>query len=261
MKLLAIGNSFSQDATTFLHQTAAAQGIDLTAVNLYIGGCSLETHWKNWEQDAADYELQINGQAQGRQVGIREMLAQGGWDFIVTQQASHDSGWMDTYEPFLGQLIGEWKKAAPKARLLLHETWAYEHGSNHGAFARYHRDQEEMYRRLRRCYTEMARRYGLALIPCGDVIQAVRSLHPFNVPGGGRSLCRDGFHMSLGYGRYLLACVWLKALCGVSVAQNPYTPESEEAVDPALLQIIRRQADGNAKISSFRQENEARKTY
>ena len=39
MKLLAVGNSFSQDACTFLHQTAQAQGLDLEVTNLYIGGC------------------------------------------------------------------------------------------------------------------------------------------------------------------------------------------------------------------------------
>ena len=44
MKLLAVGNSFSQDACTFLHQTAQAQGLDLEVTNLYIGGCSLEMH-------------------------------------------------------------------------------------------------------------------------------------------------------------------------------------------------------------------------
>ena len=39
MRVLAIGNSFSQDATTYLHQTAAAQGVALDVLNLYIGGC------------------------------------------------------------------------------------------------------------------------------------------------------------------------------------------------------------------------------
>ena len=47
MKLLAVGNSFSQDACTFLHQTAQAQGLDLEVTNLYIGGCSLEMHYQN----------------------------------------------------------------------------------------------------------------------------------------------------------------------------------------------------------------------
>ena len=243
MKVLAVGNSFSQDATACLHQAAAAQGIALTAVNLYIGGCSLETHWRNWEQEAAAYELQINGQSEGRQVSIQEMLLSESWDWIVTQQASHDSGWADSYEPFLGQLVSQWRKRAPGAGLLLHETWAYEWGSGHSAFARYRRDQLEMYRRLRACYAAAAQRHGLPLIPCGDVIQAVRALPPFDVQKGGRSLCRDGFHMSHGYGRYLLACVWLKALCGVPVKNNAYVPESAEAVEPRLLQMIRDEAD------------------
>ena len=41
MKVLAIGNSFSQDATRYLHQIAKANQFDLKVVNLYIGGCSL----------------------------------------------------------------------------------------------------------------------------------------------------------------------------------------------------------------------------
>lgn len=243
MKILAVGNSFSQDATTFLHQAAAAQGIGLTAVNLYIGGCNLETHWRNWTRDEVAYEEQINGQATGRLVSIRAMLREGGWDAVVTQQASHDSGWMDTYEPFLGYLLQAFKQEAPNARLLLQETWAYEIGSDHGAFPRYHCDQQEMYTRLRACYTAMAEKYGLSLIPCGDVIQAARALPPFDVRNGGRSLCRDGFHMSYGYGRYLLACVWLKTLCGVSVAENPFVPQSEEPVEADLLRTLRACAD------------------
>ena len=243
MKILAIGNSFSQDATTFLHQAATAQGIDLTVVNLFIPGCNLETHWQNWTQEAAAYEPQYNGEPSGRLTSMQDMLREGGWDAIVTQQASRDSGWLDTYEPFLGWLLQEWRQLAPGARFLLHETWAYEWGSDRPTFPRYHQDQLEMYSRLRACYTAMAEKYNLEMIPSGDVVQAVRTLPPFDVPHGGRSLCRDGYHMSLGYGRYLLACVWLKALCGVSVADNPFVPQSEEPVEEAYLRLLRRQAD------------------
>ena len=38
LKVLAIGNSFSQNAMTYLHQIARAAGVDLQCVNLYIGG-------------------------------------------------------------------------------------------------------------------------------------------------------------------------------------------------------------------------------
>ena len=47
MKILAIGNSFSEDATTYLHQIGEAAGVKNQIVNLYIGGCPLETHWEN----------------------------------------------------------------------------------------------------------------------------------------------------------------------------------------------------------------------
>ena len=53
MKVLSIGNSFSQDAHKWLHKLAENNGVDLETVNLYIGGCSLETHWKNAKENNA----------------------------------------------------------------------------------------------------------------------------------------------------------------------------------------------------------------
>ena len=47
MRILAIGNSFSQDATAMLQPVLAASGIQAEVVNLYIGGCPLERHWQN----------------------------------------------------------------------------------------------------------------------------------------------------------------------------------------------------------------------
>ena len=46
-KILCIGNSFSEDATTFLNPMLTSYGIDTLVVNLFIGGCSLQQHWEN----------------------------------------------------------------------------------------------------------------------------------------------------------------------------------------------------------------------
>ena len=46
-KILAIGNSFSEDATSYLEDIATCGGEDCKVVNLYIGGCSLERHYNN----------------------------------------------------------------------------------------------------------------------------------------------------------------------------------------------------------------------
>ena len=244
MKILAIGNSFSQDAFSHLHQAAAAQNIDLEAVTLYIGGCSLERHWLNVETNAADYAYLRNGTDTGRMVSIQETLDEGGWDVISLQQASHDSGWMDSYEPFMEQLVDYLRREAPESKLMLHETWAYEHEAPHKSFGRYHRSKQEMHERLHNCYFTMAEKYQLPIIPSGEVICALRRHAEFDVLRGGHSLCRDGFHMSLGYGRYALACTWLHALCGVPVSGNMYVPQTEEEVEERLLQIIRDTVDG-----------------
>ncbi len=242
VRILAIGNSFSQDAAYYLHQLTEAAGRDVQVVNLYIGGCPLELHWQNIRNDARAYQYQQNGVMTERYVSIDEMLEEEEWDHIVTQQASHDSGWLETYEPFLGLILEHLRAKAPAARLWLQETWAYEVGSRHDRFPRYHCDQRFMYEKLHACYTQMAEKYGLGLIPSGTVIQKARKHPEFDVSGHGLSLCRDGFHMSYSYGRYLLACVWAKTLLGLPVEGLPYTPASPmvaEPCDPSLLALIR----------------------
>ena len=45
VKILSIGNSFSQDAVEqYLHEIAAADGRQVIIGNMYIGGCSLAKH-------------------------------------------------------------------------------------------------------------------------------------------------------------------------------------------------------------------------
>ena len=75
-KILVIGNSFGEDATHFLHDLALTRGINTKVVNLYIGGCSLERHWRNIENEAKDYEYQLNGRATGNKVSIQDALAE-----------------------------------------------------------------------------------------------------------------------------------------------------------------------------------------
>lgn len=141
-RILAIGNSFSEDAAYYVHPMAEAAGAQVKIVNLYIGGCSLETHWRNIESGEAAYQYQLNGVNTERYVSVEEALGEEAWDYVVTQQASHDSGWLDTYTPFIGRMQAYIRQKAPSAELLLHETWAYETDSSHGAFMRYNRQPD-----------------------------------------------------------------------------------------------------------------------
>ena len=148
MNILAIGNSFSQDATRYLKQIGDSALTDLYVVNLYIGGCPLERHADNARADRAAYAYERGGVPSNRTVSIREALEERPWDVVTVQQASHDSGMPETYEPYGTELLDYVRRYAPQAKIYFHMTWAYETDSTHDAFPRYHRDQQEMYRRI-----------------------------------------------------------------------------------------------------------------
>ena len=247
IKILAIGNSFSQDATHYLQQIAEADGVKMKVTNLYIGGCSLERHWNNIQSEAKEYLMEINGYSTEEYVSIQDALEMEEWDYIVTQQVSHDSGIIETYQPYLDNVMKYVLEKVPSAEFLLQETWAYETDSMHGGFCNYHQSQQEMYEKLSMAYKAVAKDCGVRLIPCGDIIQALRKKEPFLYGHGGMSICRDGFHVNVIYGRYLLAAVWYKTLTGNSICNNTYVPHTKLApnaiCDEKVLCVVKEIVD------------------
>lgn len=232
MKLLSIGNSFSQDAQEWLHQIAVANGVELETTNLMIGGCSLETHWSHVVDKQAEYYLEQNGKNMDRMVTIDEGLALEDWDVITVQQASHYSGQPQTYVPYLTDLVAYVREKCPKAKIYFHQTWAYEIDSDHGGFVTYNRDQNEMYRRICDC-AEMAKRaIGAEILPSGPVVQYLReNASEFDYKNGALSLNRDGFHLSWEYGRYAAAATWYKVLTGKVPAVNAFPDWDAHLID------------------------------
>jgi len=244
MRVLCIGNSFSQNATTYLHQFAAAAGGDIDVYNLYIGGCPLERHCRNIDTDEAAYDLQHNGDfSHVTPSSISAPFADGPWDVVTIQQASHDSGDWSTYEPYLSRLAGYVHEKAPEARLMIHQTWAYETDAAHPRFPRYHRDQAYMHYCLSEAYGKAAQAVNADWIPCGNAVQKVRGLAPFDRTRdeNANPISADGFHMNLRYGCYLLAAVWVETLLGIDVRNVHYIPDGSDA-DPAALAVLRQAA-------------------
>ena len=240
LKILAIGNSFSEDATKFLHDILSVSGIESRVVNLYIGGCSLERHWQNIEGNKREYQYQLNGCKTDRYVSIEEVLNQESFDVIVTHQASHDSGWACTYEPFLGLILGYLKEHSA-AKVFLNETWAYEVTSPHANFMRYERNQEKMFAALKQAYETAAEKHNLPLIRSGEAVQKIRELPDF--ASGKVCITRDGFHMHFLYGRYAVALMWAAKIAGIDVLQNDFIPSADFVpglqTDEEVLKAVR----------------------
>jgi len=210
MKILCIGNSFSQDSTALLQLLTDK----IKVRNLYIGGCSLDMHVANIENDAAKYELQENGEKmQNALVSIKEALLSDKWDYITVQQVSGRSGVYDSFYPYLDELLDYVRKYSD-AEIVLHETWSYEIGSGHPDFGTYNSDREQMARAIKETYEKVSAKENLRIIRVGEAVQNLRTKPSFDYKNGGLSLNRDGFHLSLSYGRLLAASVWCKFFTG-----------------------------------------------
>jgi sialate O-acetylesterase len=241
LRILAIGNSFSEDAIeNNLWELLHEAGIPAVVANLYIGGCTLERHYRNSVADAPEYRYRkvVDGKKLERYgVSLSEALAEEDWTHVSFQQASGVSGIYATYDPYLEELIKYVKGFVPaETTFLFHQTWAYSADAAHPEFPAYGRDQMNMYQCILRAVTSALKDHPeiTLLVPSGTAIQNART------SSLGDTLNRDGYHLDYQYGRFAAACTWFAALTGLRASDNPWKPQS---VDESTAAICRQAAD------------------
>ena len=248
LRVLAIGNSFSQDAVEqYLYELFDAAGIPVIIGNMYIGGCTLERHFNNSVTGKKDYAYRkITG---GVKTNTAEMplaagLADEPWDCVSFQQASGVSGEYETYEPYLLALQAYVRRRVPAtAAFMWHQTWAYASDATHREFSRYGSDQMKMYQAIVDASRRALHNHGFPVfIPSGTAIQNARA------SSLGDTLTRDGYHLETTYGRFTAACTWFEAITGLNVTENPYRPDSV----PEETAAICRRAAHNACRKPFK---------
>lgn len=222
LKVLALGNSFSQDATSYIKQIVLADNLDLRVASASIGGCSFERHYNNITNGTKDYSFVYYTPEQTfrfGEVSLEQCLKASDWDIITVQQVSGLSGKYETYYPYAPELISYVKKLCPNAEIRVHMVWAY---------ARYYPGitgngyvtQDNMYNRVVDSYERFAKEMGgLKILPSGRAMQIAR------LAGIGDSLHRDGFHCSE-IGRILTGWVWFESLTGISALESKFVPKT-----------------------------------
>ena len=210
IKILAIGNSFSQNATELLQLFDN----ELYVRNLYIGGCSLAMHCENIKKDAKVYDYQENGaKLYPFKISVKDALLSEKWDYVSVQQVSGYSGKEKSYYPYIEELV-EYVKKYSNVEIVFHQTWAYDNYSTHPHFKLYDNDRQIMFKQIVETTRMIAEKEGLRMIPVGEAIEKLRGNDLFVPENGGLSLTCDGFHLSENYGRFLAAAVWLKFFTG-----------------------------------------------
>ncbi|MDR0901652.1 MAG: DUF4886 domain-containing protein [Opitutaceae bacterium] len=277
-RVLTIGNSFANDATSFLPQIAGSAGRKLVLFRANIGGCSLERHARHLNAalaNPADPEgspyrnnpgvLGISGRDK---VSLPEALAAVDWDFVTIQEWSQRSYKPEYQEPHAGRLIDTIRKLAPRAEIVIHQTWAYR--EDHPFFQKDDGfTQQKMYDGLRAAYKELSARHGLRILPSGDAMQAARATPRWQyrpdpnfdfknppqgqVPGqkgslnigwrwtkdkkGKQVFSLDAIHANVA-GRYLTGCVFFEGFYGVDCATVTFTPDDLTKDDAASLRAV-----------------------
>ncbi len=237
LKILAIGNSFSDDAMEYVYQIAKDAGVEnIVLGNMFIGGCSLATHLDNAKNNKNAYTYRTNTSGTWSSKGgvsIKTAVESDDWDFITFQQVSGSSGLADTYDDLVS-LINIVEPLNPSARLAWHMTWAYKTGSGHSDFANYNKDQMTMYNAIVNAVnTKILTNEKIDIvIPSGTAVQNVRTSFIGDTT-------RDGYHLSFGIGRYIASMTFVKALTGLSINNSVTVPDDVDSYElEAIIESV-----------------------
>jgi hypothetical protein len=123
------------------------------------------------------------------------------------------------------------RECVPQARLYLHQTWAYEEGSERLFHVAGYGCAADMLRDVVRVNAEIAHLIGAdGVIPSGELFGALSRR-------GIAGLHRDTFHASLGLGRYALGTLWYRVLTSRPVSGNSFH-DLDEAVSADEMRVV-----------------------
>lgn len=248
--LLMVGHSGCYYYTDELYEVAKAAGVKMRVCNVYYSGCSLENHWKWWQNSEENYEFFViddEGKKTFQQVDLNFCLEQYNWDAItlmenskITRKTSGKEAFADN-EQYIADLFGYFQEQYPLSRLLWHHGWVYQVGYDQTEVNGYKVDTAEEQtgfaerrKEFALCVTE---KFGVDRVPGGDAWQIVRTKYGYDNMcarlGSNNNLGDYSHDGDIGGGQYLNACVWLETLTGQSCIGNTWRPTyqlSEELI-------------------------------
>ena len=228
LKILTIGNSYSDDATEYVYNVAKSLGFENVEVaNLRANSCSLAMHLSNAQSDNGAYMFRYWGDgadswtdygswSSNGTYKISTAVAQADWDYIIFQQVSTSSYNADSYDD-LNALISIVEEINPTAKLGWHMTWSDKFTSS----------EDTMYNGIvNAVQSKIVTNDKIdVIIPTGTTIQNARTTTVFDPVELMRNA--NNKHLNYGLGRYAAALTVVKALTGVSIDNISYMPTAD----------------------------------
>ncbi len=220
-KIFAIGNSLTSDTTRFFTEICEKDQGYSKSVAALIGGMNLEGHAQRSLSGAHEYEIYINGINSRFKTSLGEALASDEWDYIIMQQAYDAFENPENLSKYYKYFADCFKLAAPKAKVLILNTWApFVDGD-----MKKNAEQNRQYEEMALCAAQAMNLDKSSIVPVGKVIdKTVKGKIPY--------IYRDNVHLTLSGGRYAAALTLYSYLSGKKAVGNDFrtflNPRTEE---------------------------------
>ncbi len=275
LRVLAIGNSHTDDTLEYLSEIGAADGIAVYAVNMYKGGASIKQHWERMngvDVYTRKEKMPDNTNKKTENSSFADCIATDGgkWDYVTLHQRSSYAPYFERFwteeAPYITDIASHVREVCPDAEFLMHGCWTVYTDKIEKDYETYKPIveglQKEQY--FTAVFEAAKANYLKAAETVGNpnrVIPANEALHLAVTKYGiaeyednantsdesykpeARALFMDGSaHLTYDYGRVLAALTWYEYLTGMDVRQNTYKHPNVPEADMALLREIAHEA-------------------
>ena len=254
IRILAIGNSYSNDAMHYTHKISEGLGIKAEFYSLYYPGCTVSQHHSFYNDNVANYDLYRNSSKYlNDKVTMRAVLEATDFDYVTFQQGSWSSDSYSSYS-LLDDLMAIVRKYQPNAEFMIHQTWGYCearacNGNAESSGGKGYATSADMFKAVEECYSKAAKDNGdLRLIKSGRAVETAKTEYDYTDDYGKTNSIYDDFNSHLtSRGDYLAGCVWIETIFGVDVRNTTFTNSFDDA---DTLQEIAHKTVGNAYYAS-----------
>ena len=261
LNLLCLGNSFTRCATKYLPDIVKTfPDCKLNLYIVYAGGTNLQYHWNRVDKSENDPKVEYCRYKNKPVATFKDLLAAEKWDVVVpiqqygqTKEIFSDA----KCEPYASNLYNYIKENSPNSEIMIHHTWAYRpdwmcHDKNFGGY-------QGMYDAISACYTAMAKKFNVKILPSGVAMKLCQDKHPFvrdpdfNYKNRKEAVApampsNEQWSMHIGptapkdknglfeilidcehanmRGEYMIACLWFEMLYGKDATTITFKPEA-----------------------------------
>ena len=244
LKILGLGNSYSNDTFWMLKDIAKSAGYKVTVGISHLSGGTLSQVYNaiNDNGTVTTYnKFTASGLNARSNFNARDIITDEDWDYIFIQQASTSAMDYATYQPALGNIVSYLKANATNSSVKLGMNMPWVRPISHSTIGTAEKQLQVNADIVNACQQAMFDESLDIFIPTGTAVMNGRSNE--YLAQVSNELTRDGSHLDEGIGRYLAALTAFNAIFGeVADGNITFSPNGANNFHSYLSKISAKKA-------------------